>query len=80
MDRSAPLPCMPIDRSLRFFWPEDWVFPGVREKMLNFRFIPTMTATDSPCRSWSGETGSISKEMLSKYLPRLQGAVCYVAG
>jgi ferredoxin-NADP reductase len=52
----------------------------LEKKTLNFRFIPTMTATDRLCRSWNGETGSITKEMLAKYLPRLQGAVCYVAG
>jgi ferredoxin-NADP reductase len=52
----------------------------LEKKTLNFRFIPTMTATGSPCQSWNGETGFISKEMLSKYVPGLQGAVCYVAG
>jgi ferredoxin-NADP reductase len=52
----------------------------LEKRMLNFRFIPTMTATERPYQSWSGETGSISKEMLSKYLPRLQRAICYVAG
>lgn len=52
----------------------------LEKKTLNFRFIPTMTAPDSLCQSWRGETGFISEEMLSKYLPRLQGAVCYVAG
>jgi ferredoxin-NADP reductase len=49
-------------------------------KALNFRFIPTMTATGSSCQSWTGETGPITREMLSKYLPRLQGPVCYLAG
>jgi ferredoxin-NADP reductase len=50
------------------------------KKALNFRFIPTMTATDNSCDSWSGETGFISPAILSKYLPRLQGAICYLAG
>jgi len=52
----------------------------LEKKTLNFRFIPTMTAKDSLRQPWKGETGSISKEMLSKYLPRLPGAICYVAG
>lgn len=52
----------------------------LEKKTLHFRFIPTMTATAGSCQSWSGETGLISKEMLSKYLPGLQGAICYVAG
>ena len=52
----------------------------LEKRTLNFRLIPTMTATDNPHGSWNGETGSISKQMLSKYLPRLQGAICYVAG
>lgn len=52
----------------------------LEKKTLNFRFIPTMTATDSLRPPWKGETGFVSKEMLSKYLPRLQGAICYVAG
>src|SRR6185312_11927264 len=52
----------------------------LEKRTLNFRLIPPMTATDNPHGSWNGETGSISKQMLSKYLPRLQGAICYVAG
>jgi ferredoxin-NADP reductase len=52
----------------------------LEKKALNFRFIPTMTATGKTCQSWTGETGPISREMLSKYLPRLQGPVCYLAG
>lgn len=52
----------------------------LEKKTLNLRFIPTMTATGSLRHSWSGETGFISKDMLSKYLPMLQGAICYVAG
>jgi len=52
----------------------------LEKNTVNFRLIPTMTATDSVYRSWNGETGFISRKMLSKYLPRLQGALCYVAG
>ncbi|MGE5322598.1 MAG: ferredoxin--NADP reductase [Actinomycetota bacterium] len=52
----------------------------LEKKSLNFRFIPTMTAAGKSCNLWSGETGFINREMLSKYLPSLQGAICYVAG
>jgi ferredoxin-NADP reductase len=52
----------------------------LEKKAFNLRFIPTMTAAGKSCNSWSGETGFISREMLSKYLPRLQRAICYVAG
>lgn len=52
----------------------------LEKNAFNFRFIPTMTAAGKSCNSWSGETGFISREMLSKYLPRLQRAICYVAG
>jgi ferredoxin-NADP reductase len=50
------------------------------KKALNFRFIPTMTAGDGSCGTWSGETGSIDLAMLSKYLPGFDGAIFYLAG
>lgn len=52
----------------------------LEKRAINFRFIPTMTAARKSCNSWTGETGIISLEMLSKHVPRLQGAICYVAG
>lgn len=51
-----------------------------KEKVLNFRFIPTMTATHESRQSWSGETGFICLKMLSKYLPALQRPIYYLAG
>jgi ferredoxin-NADP reductase len=55
-------------------------FQELEKKALNFRFIPTMTATGKSCHPWTGESGFISEEMLSNYLPRLKGTIWYVAG
>jgi ferredoxin-NADP reductase len=30
--------------------------------------------------AWTGETGRITREMLARYLPALQGPIYYVAG
>lgn len=64
--------------------PQDAVFlnrlHALEKKTLNFRFIPTMTGLDKSHLAWSGETGCIGPEMLSKYLPRLQGPLYYMAG
>jgi ferredoxin-NADP reductase len=50
------------------------------KKVPNFRFIPTMTGMGGTHPSWSGETGFIAPEMLSRYLPSLQGPLYYLAG
>lgn len=64
--------------------PQDAAFLNVLRKLerktLNFRFIPTMTEMSQSQQLWTGETGSICSEMLSKYLPRLQGPIYYLAG
>jgi ferredoxin-NADP reductase len=64
--------------------PQDAPFlNGLRKlerKALNFRFIPTMTEMSKSPQLWTGETGCICPEMLSKYLPRLQGPIYYLAG
>jgi ferredoxin-NADP reductase len=63
--------------------PQDAAFlNGLRKlerKILNFRLIPTMTEMSKP-QLWAGETGCICPEMLSRYLPRLQGPTYYLAG
>lgn len=51
----------------------------LEKKALNFRFIPTMTGNGGT-HLWSGETGFIGPEMLSRYLPKLQGPIYYLAG
>jgi ferredoxin-NADP reductase len=52
----------------------------LEKKALKFRFIPTMTGIGGTHSSWSGETGFIAPEMLSRYLPKLQGPIYYLAG
>jgi len=45
----------------------------------NFHLIACMTQMDKSHREWTGETGLISKEMLTKHLPSLQGPIYYLA-
>lgn len=52
----------------------------LEKKTPNFRFIPTMTGIGRTHPSWSGETGFIGPEMLSRHLPNFQSPVCYLAG
>jgi ferredoxin-NADP reductase len=65
-------------------FPEEAAFlntlQDLEKNSLSFRFVPTMTAMDESYESWSGETGSIGPEMLSKHLPSLQGPIYYLAG
>ena len=46
----------------------------------NFHLIATMTEMDKSHRAWSGETGVIDREMLTRHLPSLDGPIFYVAG
>jgi ferredoxin-NADP reductase len=46
----------------------------------NYKFIPTMSEMQKSAQQWSGETGFINKEMLSRYLTSLQGPIYYIAG
>jgi ferredoxin-NADP reductase len=46
----------------------------------NFRLIATMTDMSRSQRDWNDETGFISREMLSRYLDKLQGPIYYIAG
>ena len=39
-----------------------------------------MTEMNKSSRPWSGETGFISREMLAKRIPSLQGPIYYIAG
>ena len=64
--------------------PEDAPFMNILNELTgtnpNFHFIPTMTEMERSAAKWSGETGSISKEMLLRHLPALAGPIYYVAG
>lgn len=65
--------------------PEDTAFlddmVALEKQNPDFHFVPTMTALGQSERGWTGETGFISPEMLSRYLgPKLRGPIYYVAG
>jgi ferredoxin-NADP reductase len=61
--------------------PEDAAFldelAGLEKLNPQYRFIATMTGSTRP---WSGETGYINAEMLSRYIDDLKSPVYYVAG
>jgi ferredoxin-NADP reductase len=46
----------------------------------NYQFIPTMTSAASSKLTWSGETGYINGEMLTRFIDDLKAPVYYVAG
>jgi len=77
-----------LSHRLYFFYsnhrPEDAPFLAVLKNLErtnpNFWFVGTMTDMPRSRKSWDGETGFIRKEMLSKYLSKLQGPVYYIAG
>jgi ferredoxin-NADP reductase len=64
--------------------PEDAAFLDVLSETAkqnpNFHLVAAMTEMDKSSREWKGETGSINKEMLEKYLPTLRGPIYYLAG
>ncbi|MEK6299107.1 MAG: FAD-dependent oxidoreductase [Acidobacteriota bacterium] len=64
--------------------PEDAAFLdelGELEKAnRNYRFIPTMTSAVGSRVAWTGETGHINAEMLSRFIDDLTTPVYYVAG
>ena len=64
--------------------PEDAAFletvQDLEKTNLNFRLIATMTEMPRSKKKWSGETGWIDKEMLSRYLSELHGPIFYIAG
>lgn len=64
--------------------PEDAAFLEELEEMekinSNYKFIGTMTDMDNSIKSWKGETGYITKEMVMKYIPDLLTPIYFVAG
>jgi ferredoxin-NADP reductase len=46
----------------------------------NYKLIATMNEIEKSAHRWQGETGFITKEMLSKYLNELEGPIYYIAG
>ncbi len=69
--------------------PEDAPFveelSAIEQENVNFTFVPTMTAVSRLQRQWTGETGHLDPEMLTRHLngpPGSSGAgpIYYVAG
>jgi ferredoxin-NADP reductase len=64
--------------------PEDAAFLDElmrpHEKTPHYTFIGTMTVMEKSSREWHGETGFITRAMLSKYLGDLTLPIFYVAG
>jgi len=64
--------------------PEDAAFLdelGELEKANpNYRFVATMTSAAGSKQPWTGETGHISAEMLTRFMDDLTSPVYYVAG
>ncbi len=69
--------------------PEDAPFleelSAIEKENVNFTFIPTMTAVSRLQRQWTGETGHIDPEMLTRHLNGLPESsvavpIYYVAG
>jgi len=64
--------------------PEDAAFldelAGLERTNPNYRFIATMTSAAGSKRPWTGETGYINAEMLSRFIDDLKAPVYYVAG
>lgn len=46
----------------------------------NFTFVPTMTQAAKSLRSWTGETGRIDADMLSRYVSDLAAPIYYLCG
>jgi ferredoxin-NADP reductase len=63
--------------------PEDAAFlselGNLEEANPNYKFVATMTEMEK-ARSWHGETGRITKEMILQYLTELTSPIYYVAG
>jgi ferredoxin-NADP reductase len=64
--------------------PEDTAFLAELQWLhqLNerFHFVPTMTEMERSRRTWSGETGLLTGELLRKHLESLHGPIYYIAG
>jgi len=64
--------------------PEDAAYlvelmePGKKDP--NYTFVGTMTEMEKSSREWHGETGLVTKAMLSKYVGDLMLPIYYIAG
>ncbi len=64
--------------------PEDAAFLAelqqLEEVNPNYHLIATMTEPQKSSRHWSGETGSVRRDMLQRHLPDLLSPIYYFAG
>jgi ferredoxin-NADP reductase len=64
--------------------PEDSAFleeiQQIGAKHRNYRIVCAMTKMEKSKRKWNGETGSIDKAMLARFIPDLSAPIYYVAG
>ena len=64
--------------------PEDTVYHTELAELAathsQFRYIPTMTNMKQSTEVWQGAEGRISKEMIAKYVDRIDTPVFYIAG
>lgn len=64
--------------------PEDAAFLDALQSLAssrpNFQLIATMTQMAGSSRTWNGEVGFITGEMLARHLRILQGPIYYIAG
>lgn len=64
--------------------PEDAAFLNDLSNLANinpnFTFIPTMSEMEKSSRSWSGEKGYITKDMVAKYVPDVKTPIYYLSG
>ena len=64
--------------------PEDAAFMDIlrqsEKENPNYKFIPSMSEMNKSAQTWTGETGFINQEMLSRHLTTLPGPIYYIAG
>ena len=64
--------------------PEDAAFLGelqaLEREYPNYTLVGTMTGMDRSALPWAGETGKITKEMLTRHIGQLTGPIYYLAG
>ncbi len=64
--------------------PEDAAFleelQGAEKQNINYRFIGTMTQMAKSHRSWRGETGFVSGDMIAKFVKDVSAPIYYIVG
>jgi ferredoxin-NADP reductase len=64
--------------------PEDAAFLDELQKLQaedpNYKFVGTMTEMEKSVKSWDGERGYVTAEMIKKYVGELSTPIYYIAG